>query len=190
MEKIIELLFDCECKEGLGNLIIYGFNFPKTAYDPLGKIWSSVRKRIYEIYKVSVVACFFYKKNFIACTFHLNTIPIEAEDKVYDGNEEQSTKAYLAKFRETFERQMMFFEEVLDAYVLDQENGYTAFCNYVKETDGEIDHSTCEEMFNRFLKSMNIKTEEDIKKKEERQKELQKIARILNTNPFEKKPAD
>lgn len=186
----LRLQFDGECKEGSGNLIIYGLEFPETDYDPLGKIWSSVRKRLYEIFNVSVVGCFFYKENFISCTFHLNSAPIEKEDKILDADAEQIKKAYLAKFRETFSRQMLFFEEILDSYILDQENGYFAFCNYVKKTNGKIDHNSCEQMFNRFLKSMNIKTEEDVKQKEERQKELKEISRILNTNPFEKKPAD
>ena len=150
-----------ECADFTGSMLISGLSFPENPVFGLpDKIWSSVRKRIEERYGV-----------YVTCLFVM-----DPEDEVISGNlllncavcedDPAVRKQYNEKFKETFNQWTPIFEEAIDAFLLDPDHGYAAYCQYVESCDeGQIDPAVCNEILNKFLFSVNLKTEKDEKKK-------------------------
>lgn len=158
--------------EGFGALIISGLIFPENnVFDPLAKIWSSARKRIYERYGIDATGIFFYEPThgIVNCSFCLNYVTIKSEDEAC---------LYRDKFKDTFKYQMLLFEEVLDAFMLDFEYGYYPYCEYVESHQNEKEERTaefCHQLFNTFLINQGIKTDKDEVEKSKRQKKLEDL---------------
>lgn len=136
---------------GGGVLIIFGISFPKNeVFGLLDKIWSSVRKRIYELYSINVTGLFMYREQekIVSCSFYLN----------FAGVPKEETKKYLRIFKDTFPCQMSLFEEAIESFLLDSENGYVPYCELVEKGGSAQDFH---EMLNRFLRSQNLKKDGD-----------------------------
>ena len=158
--------------KGFGALIISGLIFPENkAFDPMAKIWSSVRKRICERYGVDSTGIFFYEPThgIINCNFCLNYVKIKNEGESY---------LYRAKFQETFDYQMLLFEEVLDAFMMDFQYGYYPYCQYVESHQDEKQEEIikfCNNQFDTFLKNHGIKTKKDETEKAKRKAKLEDL---------------
>ena len=150
-----------DCTDFSGTILISGIKFPENpVFSVLGKIWSSVRKRIEERYGVSVTCLFVAdsEREVVSGNFLLNCAICE--------DDHAAREKYNIKFKKTFPLWVGLFEDAIDAFLLDRENGYTAYCEYVESCeDGKIDTKVCDDMLNRFLFSVNLKTEKDEKKK-------------------------
>lgn len=141
--------------KGFGGLIISGLTFPSIKdFDPLAKIWSSVRKRICERWQVDVVGLFVYdeKREIVSCSFCLN----------YGMLPEENHQTYTQRFEDTFQMQMLLFEETLDSFVLDYDFGYESYIKLVRNKN--CTPEMCNHFLNSFLKRINIKTEKDERK--------------------------
>lgn len=147
-----------EC--GGGSLIIENLAVrPFKGFDPLAKIWSSVRKRNRECYGVDVAGIFQYMEDqpIIICAFFLN----------YCGIEEAKIDLHNNCFATTFQRQMIALEEALLAFMKD-DNGFAAYSQLINSPEFSMEKA--EQLFDDFLKSVNIKTEEDEVEKRKRRK--------------------
>ena len=158
--------YEAQSKDDFGALMITGLVFPKNnVFALLDKIWSSVRKRIWDMYKVRVTGLFIEDEDtqVISCSFYLNYAMVKESD--YD--------AYSDKFQETFFEQMHFFENVLESFILN-DNGLKTYKKYLKSVDS-IDPEKCNEILDEFLKSIGVKTEKDEVKKKKRKKRLEDL---------------
>ena len=139
----------------MGALVINGLVLPRTEnFDPLAKIWSSCRKRISEQYGVHVTGLFVYddEKEVISCSFCLS----------FTTNDD--LKLYIKRFEDTFQYQMTMFEDAIEAFLMDQEDGYDAYMSLIN-TGKMVKKEAYESLFNKFLRKMNLKTKKDDKKK-------------------------
>lgn len=158
--------------KGFGALIISGLIFPENrAFDPMAKIWSSVRKRICERYDIDSTGIFFYEPShgIVNCNFCLNYVKVK--------NEEEAC-LYRAKFQETFGYQMLLFEEVLDAFMLDFQYGYYPYCQYIESHQNEKPEAIskfCNQLFDTFLINNGVKTKKDETKKAKRKAKLENL---------------
>ena len=136
---------------GLGSLLIAGLCPSHSGYNPIGKIWASVRKRIWERYCVDVVGLFTYnsEKEVVMGTFCLNYSVIE-ESGI-------DRRIYVTRFTDTFQLQMTLFEEALIAFA-DSPNGLT---DYEAALVRGANNRQLDQLLNSFLRSINIRTEED-----------------------------
>ena len=81
----------------MGGLLISGLDLPRSdKFDPLSKIWSSIRKRVMEQYGVDVVGLFLYDdfEKTVSCSFCLNYGLVEAG--------EVDKELYTQRFDQTF----------------------------------------------------------------------------------------
>lgn len=154
-----KLTFTENAGEGIGTLIISGLKVAHGRHDPLGKIWASVRKRIRENYKVDVVGLFTYDdaRKIVSCSFCLNYYVTEMK--------QLNEKVYTVRYMDSFPFQMADFEDVVIAFVDDEENGLTAYEKLVKAgaTNRQLD-----QLLNRFLLSVNMRTVSEQKRSERR----------------------
>ena len=150
-----------ECADFTGSMLISGLSFPENPVFGLpDKIWSSVRKRIEERYGVYVTCLFVMdpEDGVISGNLLLNCAACEDDPII--------RRKYNEKFKETFPQWVVLFEEAIDAFLLDYDHGYAAYCHYVESCEeGQIDPEVCDQMLNEFLFSVNLKTEKDEKRK-------------------------
>lgn len=149
----------------MGALVINGLVLPRGKFDPLAKIWSTVRKRIREQFHVDVAGLFLYddEKEVISCSFYLNYCVPELKD--IDARE------YTERFEGTFALQMIMFEEAVEYFLLDDEHGYEPYLERVKQG---ADEQALNNMFNAFLRSINLRTPKDDKKARRKAKARQR----------------
>ena len=158
----------------MGALIINGLTLPNgRSLDPLGELWShGLRKRIYETFELDVAGLFVYddEKEVISCSFYPNfTIP-EVKGT--------SPKMYMEKFMDTFPRQMLMWEEAIEAFLYDQQNGYLAYCELANKGDTEV-----KAMLHRFLRSKNLRTKQDIERSKKKQAKLKQAIERSGASP-------
>lgn len=160
------ITYEEQLREGTGSLVISGLVFPEnpSSFDPLGKIWSSVRKRIAETYGVQVTGLFFYQpeREIIIANFLLSTAGMEDID--YNVLEK--------RFRDTFALQMSLFRDTIETFLLDTTEGYLAYCGYLELTEDSPKKvkEECDKAFNSFLLRIGVKTEKDEKEKAKKAK--------------------
>ena len=182
-------------KEGSGVLTITGLPLEESRYyAPLGKLYSSCRKRNAEQYGIQVTGIFLYdypENGVITGSFHPNC---------YDCNDEEAKiNKVLRRFDETFERQMTLFIDVIECFMDNEEQGYSAYLEHLThidfvannfyESDEErrvaVDAAIedCNQMFDDFLISIGVKTNADLKRRKrnkskiaQAKKELENIA--------------
>jgi len=149
----------------VGQLTIWGLNLPyNPKFNPLDKIWSSVRKRIAEEYDIQITGVFRIepKEKKIIGTFMLNMASVD----------ESNFDVLQFRFRELFQIMMINFETVLETWTMN-DNGLAAYKSYVEEAEyAELER--CNEILDEFLISAGVKTPKDLKEREKKKKELKK----------------
>lgn len=143
-EKIAEDIY------GLGSILITGLCPSNRHYNPLGKIWASVRKRIWEQYGVDVVGLFIYDNDnqLVTGSFCLNYSAIE--------NTGIDKRIYISRFSDTFQLQMQMFEDTLIAFA-DSPNGLESYEAALARGESV---KQLNEILNSFLCSINMRTKE------------------------------
>ena len=136
----------------MGIIIAHNLSLPHDTYTPLGKIWASVKRKVLEQYGVDVAGIFVYDDELraVVCSFYLNYAYLKTH-----GIDE---RIYTERFQDTFAMQATMFEETIEAFLTDPENGVDAYTTLVEfnATSDELD-----ELFHRFLRSINMRTDED-----------------------------
>lgn len=147
--------------DGSRELIITGINLPRNKdFDPLAKIWASVRKRCKEEYGVDVIAVFFANEDSILCKFYLNYCDIQV-----------SQKTYRSKFRRNFPKIVAKFANVLTLFAANIHNGYSEYAELWQNNEGISKYNEC---LNSFLKSAGLRTADDEKNSTEKAEKLKK----------------
>ena len=129
-------------------------------------------------HKLHEDSLFFYEQDMslCSCNFCLNFAPVERL--------EISDAEYRDRFEQTFNLQMALFEEVINCFVT-KENGYSLYLKCLEAaeniTDNEERYDLFNMMFNDFLKSINIKTEQDEEKKAKRREAIKKALSNLKS---------
>ncbi len=138
-----------EC--GFGTIVINGLSLPHNReMDPLAELWSSgPRKKIRKEYGVDITALFLYNDENvdIFCSFILNC-GILQESQI-------AVKIYQRRFEDSFQYWANLFEEVLEAWLLD-EAGYKAYVELFKLEK----FKEAKELFNKFSVSKNLRPKE------------------------------
>lgn len=138
--------------ENIGFLEIGGVHIPHkriTCDDPLGKIWSSVRKKVLNDHGVHISATFKYRPYWVECSFIV--------DHAYGETAKLSDLVLNQRFERAFPYAMADFEDALEAFFEDEENGYWQYVNIVNGSEEAQDEEKCEELFNVFLKKINLR---------------------------------
>lgn len=142
-----QIAFSEKVSGHIGTLIINGLVMPRTnSFDPLVKIWTTIRKRIFEKRQLDVVGIFVHdtSQELISCNFYLS----------YTNVHNDNTDAHTKKFEESFPRQMKIFEETLLRF-LEDEDGYD---HYTKLLANHTDENNLSDFFNAFLKKAGVRT--------------------------------
>lgn len=153
----------------IGVIVITGLTMPRARnYDPLGKLWASLRKRFYEWHDVDSTGIFSYDKEqgIILCNFILNKATITGANQVeYDKNALEKTQ----RFRQRFRAQIHFFEKMVKRFADDPINGYDNYCRLVEyydsitgNTEADVESRKCcleaiDDLFDAFLISVKAK---------------------------------
>lgn len=147
-----------------GKVEISGLPSPKNKeFSPISKIFSSVRRRYFEETKLSVTGLFYKNTGVIYGSFLPNYAMCDDDLREID--------KVNTDFVKLFDRLSILLEEAIDAWLLDPDNGFSAYCQYVESCEeGEVDYDVCNQMFDRYLRAANIKTEADEKEKIRRKK--------------------
>lgn len=133
-----------------GSLSIWGVTIPcdKVVYNPLEKIWASVKKKVLEEYGVHISATFKFTYPII-CDFMIDT--------AYAETAKISKPVLCYRFKTAFPLAMSKFEDALEEFFEDTENGFFPFADYCVSTKGKPDREKCEEMLNNFLRNINLR---------------------------------
>lgn len=137
---------------GMGNITIEGIYLPHQFFDPLAKLWATVRKEVRKKFKVDIAGAFFYDdvQEIISCNFYLNYSIIEFKNI--------SDEEYRNEFQEHWNHIASGFEAVIDMFVEDD-----AFDEYVELTEkaasgtSQVTRGDFDRLFNLFLKDLGIR---------------------------------
>ena len=77
--------------------------------DLLADIWSSLQQTIIDLYGLSVKGSFHYNEDSITCRFYL--------DDKYAKTHKIDQRLYQKRFKDTFSRQMLLFEEAIENFI-------------------------------------------------------------------------
>lgn len=157
-----ETISDNVCVVNIGNVQIKrpvihdptGSTHSKVVFDPLAKIWSTIRKRILDYWKLSIVGAFTYDETqeVITCTFFPETAAInQLGIKI-------GTQTYHGMFIDLFREWSSFFERHLEEW-LTAEDGYAAYAAMIDS--GELRPEKYRKYFNGYLKSRKLRTRAD-----------------------------
>ena len=177
MESIkINPKYEGKCTIGFGALQITDFSLPHDGFDPLAKFWASIRRHNRREYGVEVTGIFIYDQtdSVISCSFCL--------DYGYQLTNDIDRTVYEQRFMDTFEAQMGTLKNAIKEFILDTENGYQSYLEHIKQNGEKANEAYCNEMFNRFLRSVGLKKPEDEKRKREFQAKFAKA--FKNTMPL------
>lgn len=162
-------------KDGnFGVLNIRGISFPDE--DILPKFASSWRKRTFEKYSITASGTFSYDyKDAIPhteCRFYLDYsgIGTESEKRIYE-----------ERFVQFFPDLAALFEEMIETFLFDFEDGYIPYLKFVE--NGNVDKEICDKMLDNFLRKFNFKTLADDENKQRFQKGIQDLIQRLNYTP-------
>lgn len=180
MESIISInpRYEGKCTIGFGALQITGFSLPHNGFEPMSKLWASVRRHNRRKYGVNVTGIFIYDQadSVISCSFCL--------DYGFQLANDIDQKVYEQRFMDTYNGQMITLEKTIEAYILDTENGYVPYIKHIEENGGIADEEFCNEMFNRFLRNIGLKKPEDEKEKREFQERFEEACKHLEPPLF------
>ena len=167
------IAFSEKCSGHIGSLLINGLVLPRTnSFDPLVKIWTSVRKRIFEKAGLDVVGIFAHdvEQELIVCSFYL----------VY-GDEVIDIEDHTRKFEKSFHKQMALFEDTLLKF-LESDVGYETYVK-VLEADTEAIFAN---VLNEFLKSIGSRTKADERRSREKDARIAEASRKTESKKAEK----
>lgn len=123
-------------------------------YDPISKFWGSVRRRIFDLYQISITGAFNYdtEEDVIICRFWLDAAAL-TERKLNIG-----WATYYGMYQDHFHDWSSFFEKhFLD--FMQSENGYTRY--RMMQEGGVINPEEYRKFFNRYLRSVRLRTRAD-----------------------------
>ena len=149
---MLESIYTQHVSGGMGNITIEGIYLPHQYFDPLAKLWATVRKEVRKKFKVDVAGAFFYDdvQEVISCNFYLNYSIIEFKDI--------SDEEYQEQFLLSWDKIADGFEAVINLFVEDD-----AFNEYVELTEkaasgtNSVAHGDFDRLFNIFLKDLGIR---------------------------------
>lgn len=147
MRLFFEVIKPDEKTGGFGRIIIKNLYFPLgKELDPLGRLWSNVRRHIFKAFGVDSTAIFHYNEYSysIVCDFYVNV-------GILDDKADNDTKeAYLEKFRTSFDEQAKIFQEVVEKFKTAEKNGYEDYKNLL---DVPMDKSEYKKPSDNLLKA-------------------------------------
>lgn len=153
----------------IGTLIIEGLTLLQA--DFLGQFWANgprvhIQRRLYD---VDVTGCFLASDDgkVITGSFCLSFVDEKGETI------KKGQKKYMEKFEQSFSQQMALFEEALENFLLDTEDGYVAYISLLES--GKIKNTKDTIKFIRkFMRKINLRQEEDEKKSAEKFKKIRR----------------
>lgn len=169
MKKILDLSYEEKHNSHQGRIII-----KSQILEPelLGQLWAAgPRDHICRrLYGVDVAGCFISNsRGYIDGRFFLNFVDQNGDD--IKGQTQR--KKYMKTFEETFSRQMILFQEVLESFLLDDENGYLAYIDLL-ESGKIVKPEDTIKFFRKFMRKINIRTAEDDKASAKKAAEIAK----------------
>lgn len=158
-----DISFEEELYEGVGGaLIINNLVAPYIYYDPIARIIVSWRRRIREKYDINAAAYALYNglEQRIIVKFCLEHSWAEKKG--------EDPRIYAARYNDTFQKQMQDLEDILIAFVDDEENGLGAYKKlYEKCFANKVSPSAQEDLddlLNAFLLSIGARTSKEQKR--------------------------
>lgn len=142
--------------DSMGVIVIENIDFPHQYFDPLAKLWATVRKEARRKYKVDVAGAFSYDDiaNKITCNFFLNYSIIEFSTTTQE--------EYREKFEACFSKIADGFEAVIRLFI--EDGAYDEYIDLVNKANGLnvsksnlITHGDFDRLFNVFLKDLGIR---------------------------------
>ena len=146
----VNLKYEVHSSGDIGSMIIEGIVFPrKTEFDPLGKLWASVRKSVRSEYGIDIVGIFAYDeaKSTVMCSFYLSYSLMK--------NNHIGPKTYVAIFEDNFSEIAKRFYCLIVFFVADKD-GYDKYCSLQEKGAKKED---IDRMFNMFLRSINMRND-------------------------------
>ncbi len=137
---------------GIGTVIMENILLPRTNdFDPLAKIWASIRKRIHKEYGVDIVGVFIYDdaQEKISCNFFLNCCVAKAK---------KDPEGYQKTFEANFEEIMNLFHGSIIYFMATKTNGYDDYYELWQHGGTKKDF---QRIFNGFLKTIHMRTSTD-----------------------------
>ena len=157
-----------------GELKIRGIKFPDKSILP--KFASSWRKRTFEKCNIRASATFQYNSDVTRCTFYLD----------YAGADTEADKRLLEeRFTDLFPDLVSLFEEIIEIFLFDFEDGYVPYAKYVESN--KADEEICDKMLDNFLRKFNFKTVTDDENKVKFQEGIQELLKMLSNGPSPEK---
>ena len=171
MEKIQNMSYEEKHDSHQGRIII-----KNQILEPelLGQLWAAgPRDHICRrLYGVDVAGCFISNsRGYTVGKFFLNFVDQNGND--IKGQSQR--KKYMRTFEETFSRQMILFQEVLESFLLDDENGYLVYIDLLESGKIAKPEDTTK-FFRKFMRKINIRTAEDDKASAKKAAEIAKKA--------------
>ena len=176
LTKDIKVVFEEVVDESgaFGTLIIKGIVFPDDSILP--KFASSWRKRTFEKYSIRASATFRYENKgptpCTRCTFYLDYIGVEKECEKRNLEE---------RFTNFFHELVSLFEEIVEIFLFDFEDGYVPYSKYIESPAMERD--IADKMLDNYLRKFNFKTVTDDENKLKFQEGIQELLKMLVYNP-------
>ena len=161
----IELTFEVNSAEEFGTIIITGIKYHRTkSFDPICKTWASLRKRVREQLEIDVVGLFIYDdiQEKLSCNFSLNSICIDSRSKRIF--RENFMKNIAARFNNTI-------TVLLATMRCDDE--------YQKLLKSDASEKEFIDYLNKFLKNLNLRTEDDEKKAVEKAEKIEQAKKTI-----------
>ncbi len=144
----------------VGNIIINNLLIPLPENDPLGVMWAKGPKKwINENYGLMVTGIFNHDQDekIISGVFYQSIPDVEEETKE---ERERRVKKYTKKFEETFDRQMVMFQDIIIDFLLDEKNGYIAYldlCEIIIKEDKYTQYRKTKKFFSKFCDKIERK---------------------------------
>ena len=133
------------------NVLIEGVSLPHLFFDPLSKLWATLRKEIRKKHKVDVAGTFVYDdiKGVIACNFYLNYSIIEFTPT--------TEEEYRDMFKASFQHIVDALIAIIDIFVDD--DAYDEYLELTRAAQGGklVSHGEFDRIFNLFLKDLGIR---------------------------------
>lgn len=144
--------FTEQSSDSMGVITINDIYFPHKYFDPLAKLWATVRKQARKKYKVDIAGAFSYDDiaQKITCNFFLNYGILEFSDT--------TVEEYRARFESSFDKIADGFEAVIRLFI--EDGGYAEYLELTNRAaldHSSVTHGDFDRLFNIFLKDLGIR---------------------------------
>ncbi|MBR3254140.1 hypothetical protein IKF88_00175 [Candidatus Saccharibacteria bacterium] len=158
-----DINFEEELYEGVGGaLTINNLKLPCRDYDPIAKIIVSWRRRIREKYDINAAAYALYNG------FDQRIIVKFCLEHSWAEKKGEDPRIYAARYNGTFQKQVQDLEDILLAFVDDEENGLAAYKKLYEECFTDEGKPSAQEdlddLLNAFLLSIGARTPKEQKR--------------------------